>query len=125
MPRAIDLKVGPFEPEFAGKMNFYLNLLNELPEENSSIGIILCAEKNMVEVEYALSGMANPIGVAEYKYRKQLPAKLKGELPGASELKKKMQEEISKNRKSWYKIVDCFDYDKMFGLPFQKPYTNK
>ncbi len=69
-----------------------------MPEENSSIGIILCAEKNMVEVEYALSGMANPIGVAEYKYRKQLPAKLKGELPGASELKKKLQEEIYKSK---------------------------
>ncbi len=96
---AIDLKIGSFEPEFAGKMNFYLNLLNEqvkLPDENSSIGIILCAEKNSIEVEYALSGMTNPIGVAEYKYRKQLPANLKGELPGASALKKKLQEEISK-----------------------------
>ena len=53
----------------------------------------------MIEVEYALSGMANPIGVAEYKYRKQLPTKLKGELPGASELKKKLQEEIYKSKK--------------------------
>lgn len=99
---AIDLKIGGFEPEFAGKMNFYLNLLNEqvkLPDENSSIGIILCAEKNSIEVEYALSGMANPIGVAEYTYRKQLPASLKGELPGATELKKKLQQEISKNKK--------------------------
>lgn len=99
---AIDLKIGSFEPEFAGKMNFYLNLLNKqvkLPDENPSIGIILCAEKNLIEVEYALSGMSNPIGVAEYTYRKQLPANLKGELPGASELKKKLQEEISKNKK--------------------------
>ncbi len=99
---AIDLKIGSFEPEFAGKMNFYLNLLNKqvkLPDENPSIGIILCAEKNSIEVEYALSGMSNPIGVAEYTYRKQLPASLKGELPGASELKKKLQEEISKNKK--------------------------
>ncbi len=99
MPRSCRLKVGPFEPEFAGKMNFYLNLLNEqvkLPEENSSIGIILCAEKNMVEVEYALSGMANPIGVAESKYRKQLPAKLKRELPGASALKKRCRKKFQK-----------------------------
>ncbi len=99
---AIDLKIGSFEPEFAGKMNFYLNLLNDqvkLPDENSSIGIILCAEKNIIEVEYALTGMTNPIGVAEYTYRKQLPAKLKGELPGASELRKKLQEEILKNTK--------------------------
>lgn len=92
---AIDLKIGAFEPEYAGKMNFYLNLLNaqvKLPDENPSIGIVLCAEKNAIEVEYAVSGMANPIGVAEYKYRKQLPASLKGELPGASELKKKLKE---------------------------------
>lgn len=99
---AIDLKIDSFQPEFAGKMNFYLNLLNEqvkLPDENISIGIILCAEKNAIEVEYALSGMANPIGVAEYTYRKQLPANLKGELPGASELKKKLREEISQKEK--------------------------
>jgi predicted nuclease of restriction endonuclease-like (RecB) superfamily len=99
---ALDLKISSFEPEFAGKMNFYLNLLNKqvkLPEENPSIGIILCAEKNAVEVEYALTGMTNPIGVAEYTYRKQLPANLKGELPGAIELKKKLQEEIEKNKK--------------------------
>ena len=99
---AIDLKIGAFEPEFAGKMNFYLNLLNDqvkLEDENSSIGIILCAEKNSIEVEYALKGMSNPIGVAEYTYRKNLPANLKGELPGASELKKKLKEEITKNQK--------------------------
>ncbi len=59
----------------------------------------MCAERNSIEVEYALSGMANPIGVAEYTYRKQLPANLKGELPGASELKKKLQQEILKNKK--------------------------
>ncbi len=99
---AIDLKIGAFEPEFAGKMNFYLNLLNnqvKLTDENPSIGIILCAEQDSVEVEYALGGIANPIGVAEYTYRKQLPTNLKGELPGALELKKKLQEEISKSKK--------------------------
>jgi predicted nuclease of restriction endonuclease-like (RecB) superfamily len=97
---AIDLKIGAFEPEFAGKMNFYLNLLNKqmrMPEENPSIGIILCAEKDYVEVEYALSGMTNPIGVAEYSYQKKLPANLRGELPGAAELKKKVAEGIKKS----------------------------
>jgi hypothetical protein len=91
---AIDLKIGEFEPEFAGKMNFYLNLLNEkvrMQNENPSIGIILCAEKDNIEVEYALSGIQNPIGVAEYTYRKRLPPSLKGELPGVKELKKKIK----------------------------------
>lgn len=97
---AIDLKIGEFEPEFAGKMNFYLNLLNaqlKLPEENPSIGIILCAEKDNIVVEYALSGLQNPIGVAEYLIKKRLPASLKGELPGVSELKQLVLEEFKKS----------------------------
>ncbi len=67
---AFDLKIGPFEPEYAGKMDFYLNLLNEKergPGRRPSIGIILCAEKDDVEVEFALKTKANPIGVADYQ----------------------------------------------------------
>lgn len=97
---AIDLKIGEFQPEFAGKMNFYLNLLNDqvrLPEENPSIGIILCAEKDNVEVDYALSGVQNPIGVAEYTLKKQLPKQFKGELPGVRELKSKIAKEFKAN----------------------------
>ncbi|MBM3435701.1 MAG: DUF1016 domain-containing protein, partial [Bacteroidetes bacterium] len=98
---AIDLKIGEFEPEFAGKMNFYLNLLNsqvKLPDENPSIGIILCAEKDNVEVEYALAGLQNPIGVAEYTYKKRLPQNFKGELPAVSELKQMVRSEIKKSK---------------------------
>ena len=86
---AFDLKVGPFEPEFAGKMDFYLNLLNakeRAPDDRPSIGIILCAEKDDVEVEFALKSKANPIGVAEYRLQSQLPAELKGKLPTAKQL---------------------------------------
>lgn len=86
---AFDLKVGPFEPEFAGKMDFYLNLLNEkerAPEDRPSIGIILCAEKYDVEVEFALKTKMNPIGVAEYQLQARLPAKFKGKLPTARQL---------------------------------------
>ncbi len=99
---AIDLKIGEFQAEFAGKMNFYLNLLNEqikLKEENPSIGIILCASKDYIEVEYALGGINNPIGVAEYTYSKKLPAKLRKELPDAGELKKKVHDEIKRFNK--------------------------
>jgi hypothetical protein len=66
---AIDLKVGSFEPEFVGKMNFYLGLLDDQmkqADENSSIGIILCADKDHVEVEVALRDFNKPIGVADY-----------------------------------------------------------
>jgi predicted nuclease of restriction endonuclease-like (RecB) superfamily len=86
---AIDLKIGAFEPEFAGKMDFYLNLLNDrerAPDDRPSIGIILCAEKNNLEVEYALKSKANPIGVAAYRLQPRLPGELRGKLPTARQL---------------------------------------
>jgi predicted nuclease of restriction endonuclease-like (RecB) superfamily len=86
---AFDLKVGPFEPEFAGKMDFYLNLLNDkerAPDDHPSIGVILCAEKDDVEVEYALRAKTNPIGVAVYELQSKLPPTLKGKLPTARQL---------------------------------------
>jgi predicted nuclease of restriction endonuclease-like (RecB) superfamily len=86
---AFELKVGPFEPEYAGKMDFYLNLLNDTeraPDDNPSIGIILCAEKDDVEVEYALRTKRNPIGVAAYRLQSKLPDNLKGKLPTAKQL---------------------------------------
>jgi predicted nuclease of restriction endonuclease-like (RecB) superfamily len=86
---AFDLKIGEFEPEHAGKMDFYLNLLNEKergPDDRPSIGIILCAEKDDVEVEFALRTKANPIGVAEYQLQDTLPAEFKGKLPTAKQL---------------------------------------
>ena len=86
---AFELKVGPFEPEHAGKMDFYLNLLNDkerAPGDRPSIGIILCAEKDDVEVEYALSTKRNPIGVAVYRLQSKLPSELKGKLPSARQL---------------------------------------
>jgi len=67
---AIDLKIGAFEPEFVGKMNHYLGLLDDqvkMPDENPSIGIILCAEKDHIDVEVALRDFHKPIGVAEYQ----------------------------------------------------------
>jgi predicted nuclease of restriction endonuclease-like (RecB) superfamily len=86
---AFDLKVGPFEPEYAGKMDFYLNLLNDTQRgdgDQPSIGIVLCAEKDDVEVEYALRTKMNPIGVAAYQLQSKLPADLKGKLPTAKQL---------------------------------------
>ena len=68
---AIELKIGEFKPEYVGKMNFYLSLLDKLekaPEENPSIGIILCAGKEHLEVELALQDINKPIGVAEFQY---------------------------------------------------------
>lgn len=86
---AFELKIGPFEPEYAGKMDFYLNLLNDKERgdgDQPSIGIILCAKKDDVEVEYALRTKANPIGVAVYQLQSKLPADMKGKLPTAKQL---------------------------------------
>lgn len=92
---AIDLKTGAFKPEYAGKMNFHLELLDEqvkLPEENPSIGIILCAEKDSLEVEYALRTGTKPMGVAEYQLLPFLPDELSGQLPTPEELKEQLKD---------------------------------
>jgi len=81
---AIELKIGEFEPEFVGKMQFYLAALDaqvRQEDENPSIGIILCKEKTRTIVEYALRDARKPIGVATYEITKTLPKKLQGQLP--------------------------------------------
>ena len=84
----IDLKVVPFKPEFAGKMNFYLSAVDDqLRHHNDqpSIGLILCKERNRLVVEYALRDTTRPMGVATYRV---LPRKLKRELPTARQIEK-------------------------------------
>ena len=86
---AIDLKIGKFQPEFVGKMQFYLAALDQhvrQEDENSSIGIILCKEKNRTIVEYALRDARKSIGVATYQITRTLPKELKGQLPLPEEI---------------------------------------
>jgi predicted nuclease of restriction endonuclease-like (RecB) superfamily len=81
---AIDLKIGEFKPEYAGKMQFYLTALDEtmkLPEENPSIGIIICKSKNRTRVEYTLKSTDKPIGVATYSFYDNLPEDMRSLLP--------------------------------------------
>jgi predicted nuclease of restriction endonuclease-like (RecB) superfamily len=90
---AIELKIGKFKPEFAGKMSFYLSVLNDtvkLPDENPSIGIIICQEKNRTTVEYALKDNMQPMGVATYKLTDSLPTSLKGLLPSSQDIEEKI-----------------------------------
>lgn len=94
---AIDLKTGEFEPEFAGKMNFYLSVIdNQLKtaDDNTSIGIILCKSKDKLEVEYALQGMNKPIGVSEFTVTQALPAELKSTLPTVEEFENELNKDI-------------------------------
>ena len=81
--------MGEFQPEFVGKMQFYLTALDRLvrqEDENYSIGIILCKEKSRTIVEYALHDAKKTIGVATYEITKTLPKELKGQLPPPEEI---------------------------------------
>ncbi len=85
----LDLKVGEFQPEYTGKMNFYLSAVDDLlrhPDDQPSIGIILCKARNKVVVEYALRDTQKPIGVATYRLTAALPERLQDQLPTVQEL---------------------------------------
>ena len=88
----IDLKATEFEPEHAGKMNFYLSAVDDLmrhPQDQPSIGIILCREQHRVIAEYALRDLSKPVGVSTYLTQvvSTLPPALRGELPDPKALK--------------------------------------
>lgn len=95
---AVELKTGKFQSEYISKMNMYLEIMDDTikqPHENPAIGIILCAEKNNIIVEYALRNAPRPIGVAEYEWEK----KLKEKLPTIEDLKKEItSNELKKKR---------------------------
>jgi predicted nuclease of restriction endonuclease-like (RecB) superfamily len=93
----VDLKVVEFQPEFAGKMNFYLSVVDEqikTADDQPTIGIILCKNKNKLEVEYALKGMSQPIGVSEFEVTQALPAELKSTLPTVEEFENELNKDI-------------------------------
>ena len=93
----IDLKVQAFRPEFAGKMNFYLSAVNDLlrhPEDQPSIGLILCKTRDRVVAEYALRDVSKPIGVSEYQLAAALPDKLKGTLPTIEDLESELSDSL-------------------------------
>jgi predicted nuclease of restriction endonuclease-like (RecB) superfamily len=87
----IDLKMKAFEPEFAGKMNFYLSAVDDQlrhAEDRPSIGLLLCKERDHLTVEYALRGLKKPIGVAQWQTKlvESLPRNLQGSLPTVAEI---------------------------------------
>lgn len=87
----IELKTGKFKPEYAGKLNFYLNLMDRQVKDksdNPTIGLILCEDKKGITVEYAIEGINKPMGVSQFKLTEELPDKLKQYLPSAEEITK-------------------------------------
>lgn len=89
----IDLKMGEFEPEYAGKMNYYLSAVDELLKTNidqSSIGIILCKSKDSLDVEYALRDLNKPLGISEFTFN-ELPESIQKNMPTVEELENELK----------------------------------
>jgi len=85
------LKVKDFGPEFVGKLDFYIQLIDEQlkqSDDNPTIGLLLVPSKNNLEVEYALRTSQKPIGVSQYELSKKLPKELQGKLPTADDFKR-------------------------------------
>jgi predicted nuclease of restriction endonuclease-like (RecB) superfamily len=100
-----ELKVGQFEPEFAGKLNFYINAVDKTikgEHHQPTIGILLCKTPDKTVVEYALKGIDTPLGVSNYELSKALPKKFKTDLPSIEEL----EAEIDKEYEALKKPVD-------------------
>ncbi len=96
----IELKTTKFKPEYAGKLNFYITAVDKEikePNDNPTIGILICKSKNNTIVEYALNSIEKPIGVSEYKLFKELPKELKSALPSIEEIESQLQKIEAKN----------------------------
>ncbi len=97
----VELKAVPFQPEFAGKLNFYVNAVDDLiktPSQNPTIGLLICSNKDETEVQYAFKGVQTPMGVASYN-NVQIK-QIQEQLPSIEELKKRIQlleEELKKS----------------------------
>ncbi len=92
-----ELKVGDFRPEYAGKLNFYINAVDhEIKTESDqpTIGVLLCKTPNRTVVKYALEGLDKPLGVADYKLSPSLPEPLQANLPTEEELTQEMEKEL-------------------------------
>jgi len=97
----VDLKKGPFKAEYAGKMNFYCNVVDDRlrhPTDQPTVGLILCQDKNRLVAEYALKGVNKAIGVSEYRLTRALPARLKSSLPSIQEIEAELSTSKSPRR---------------------------
>jgi len=93
----VELKVEDFKPEFVGKLNFYLNAVDEEvkhKEDNATIGLLLCKTPNKVVVEYTLKNVKAPLGVSEYKVQTELPKRMQNQLPSIKQLEKQLKKKF-------------------------------
>lgn len=93
----VELKTTPFRPEYAGQLNFYLSAIDaqvKAPDDQPTIGLLLCKEKNRLVAEYALRGVAKPMGVAEYQLLRQVPASLESKLPSIDQIEAELRPDL-------------------------------
>ncbi len=96
----IELKTVAFEPEFAGKLNFYLSAVDSLIKKDSdqpTIGILLCKSKDKIEVEFALRDINKPIGVSDFILSEALPKELKNNIPTVEEFENELNKITGKS----------------------------
>jgi predicted nuclease of restriction endonuclease-like (RecB) superfamily len=96
----IDLKIVDFQPEFVGKLNFYLSAVDDklkTEHDQPSIGLLICKNKDKLMVEYALRDVNKPIGISEYLLTEALPENIKSSLPTIQEIEEKLIQKKSKN----------------------------
>ena len=89
----IELKATPFKPEYAGQLNFYINLVDDKlrgPHDNKTVGLLLCKGKDEIMAQYALSGYNQPISVSDYQLSKAIPDNLKSALPSIEEVEEEL-----------------------------------
>ncbi|MCB9188761.1 MAG: DUF1016 domain-containing protein [Flavobacteriales bacterium] len=92
-----ELKVGDFKPEFAGKLNMYVNTVNaqvKADHHAETIGVLLCKTPNKTVIEYSIKGIASPLGVSDYSFKTALPEELKADMPTVEELEEELAAEI-------------------------------
>ena len=91
----VELKAGKFRPEHMGKLNFYLSAVDDLlrhPDDQASIGLVLCKDREDTVAEYALRGTTQPMAVSQYELTKALPENLKDKLPSVEDLEAELED---------------------------------
>lgn len=97
----IELKATPFKPEYAGQLNFYINVVDDKlrgENDNKTIGLLLCRGKNEVVAQYALANYNQPIGISDYQLSKAVPEDLKSTLPSIEEVEQELTQLLERNK---------------------------
>ena len=99
----VELKATPFKPEYAGQLNFYINVVDDKlrgKDDNKTIGLLLCKGKDEVVAQYALTGYEQPIGISDYQLSKAIPENLKSALPSVEEVEEQLASFLDKDSNS-------------------------